>query len=890
VSDRVPFYGLRLRIGCNTALLRHGRIQTTNRLAGSRFLGEATSTLATVYPYPSHLCRASKRPKDLGGIELFVEASGLGQSGETPQVPTTVSGRPTDELSKPLCLARIDGLSGVNALPTGSALTFDPSLTVIYGRNGAGKSGFARLFANACFSRHKPQIISNIYASGKAPKLSADFHILLNGVAQEPLAFESGVEHPDLKRISFFDITIARLHVSETTAFEFKPSGFDVFPEMARVYGEIGKLLASAIQSRTHTPRFSDSFIGEETEVSKAVSSIGPRTDMKSIRKLAIYGDAEKARFKEVDAQAIALKSKSPQEHIAALKQAQVAVIALIAKLATLSNFFSPDRVAARTEVSRSAKERTDAAALLGTETFKRPFFNAVGTPQWEAFVKAAHALARLEGQTYPTETDRCLLCERPLDEDARAHVISLLAFVEGDIQREAELAAKAVNEEIVLLQSLDTNIFSVESVVRVHLHRLDPELETKVAELIGAIEQLRGRAVTSLLARTPVEGTFDCTAASQALTALVARMTDDIGRLEKDDAKEAIASLELERQTLRHREVLSQLLPSLEKAIEDAAWCAKAERMKTSLSPRPITEKEKELFTDIIGETYRKRLADECKSLNCDLPVELQTAGQKGKTVRSLLMKSGHKPDAILSEGEQRAVALADFLTEVALNPINAGVVLDDPVTSQDHERKQLIAKRLVEESRRRQVIVFTHDLPFLNQLVTSAESEDTTTFQAHWIERHSDGTPGQITLNDAPATSKAYDTAERAKQCLGEAQTLSGRPRHDAICKGMGALRRTIEEVVVKKLLKGVVPRWSDRVIVTGLRNVAWDDGLAEQFCLLYEELSAYIEGHSHTDEAMGAPPEFKDLSDMIPRVEALIKLAKQDKKAQQAVAARA
>src|SRR5262249_29286217 len=32
------------------------------------------------------------------------------------------------------------------------------------------------------------------------------------------------------------------------------------------------------------------------------------------------------------------------------------------------------------------------------------------------------------------------------------------------------------------------------------------------------------------------------------------------------------------------------------------------------------------------------------------------------------------------------------------------------------------------------------------------------------------------------------------------------------------------------------------------------------------LYEELSRHIEGHSHTDEAMGAPPEIKDLETML------------------------
>jgi energy-coupling factor transporter ATP-binding protein EcfA2 len=370
-------------------------------------------------------------------------------------------------------------------------------------------------------------------------------------------------------------------------------------------------------------------------------------------------------------------------------------------------------------------------------------------------------------------------------------------------------------------------------------------------------------------------------------LGALVERITADVDRLAKDDPATAITSLELERQTLRHREVLSQLLPSVEKHVADAAWCARAAAARSALNPRHITDKEKELFSEIVGATYRTRLAEECQHLECNLPIELQTIGQKGKTVRSMVMKGGFKPDLILSEGEQKAVALADFLTEVGLNPTNAGIVLDDPVTSQDHERKKLIARRLVNEARSRQVVIFTHDLPFLNELIVLAE-EGGIAHQMHWVDRDQDDKPGHITLNEVPPTSKAYDTAERAKQCLAEAQKSSGRPRHDAICKGMGALRRTIEETVVKRLLKNVVPRWSDRVIVTGLRNVAWDDGLAEQLVQLYEELSSYIEGHSHTDEAMGAPPEIKDLAEMIPRVEALIKTARQDRNAQRLAAA--
>src|SRR6266568_4320957 len=75
-------------------------------------------------------------------LEILQDANGLSDSKEEERSATA---SPRAEKSyKPLRLAKIDGLAGINAIPDGSTLTFDPGLTVVYGRNGAGKSGFAR--------------------------------------------------------------------------------------------------------------------------------------------------------------------------------------------------------------------------------------------------------------------------------------------------------------------------------------------------------------------------------------------------------------------------------------------------------------------------------------------------------------------------------------------------------------------------------------------------------------------------------------------------------------------------------------------------------------------------------------------------------------------------
>src|SRR5688572_391720 len=79
-------------------------------------------------------------------------------------------------------------------------------------------------------------------------------------------------------------------------------------------------------------------------------------------------------------------------------------------------------------------------------------------------------------------------------------------------------------------------------------------------------------------------------------------------------------------------------------------------------------------------------------------------------------------KPDAkvasILSEGEKTCVALAAFLTELATGTHHSTLVFDDPVSSLDHRWRKNVATCLVEEAELRQIIVFTHDLVFVNDL----------------------------------------------------------------------------------------------------------------------------------------------------------------------------
>jgi energy-coupling factor transporter ATP-binding protein EcfA2 len=811
---------------------------------------------------------------------VFLHNNGLGDDPKVV-IPEKITGRPMSVEPSPMRLTRIDSLQAINALPQTAALTFSPGLTVVYGCNGAGKSGFARILSNVCFSRARHQILPNVYNPGREAVPNANITVICGNQREIRLALPEALDDADLKRIAVFDTSVARTLLAEKNPLGFKPIGFDVFPELARIYAEIGRRLSAQIQQLTRENSMTRSFVAPESAVSQMVAGLSADTDLAPIRELGKFGDAEGARLEELQRQIRELQSKSPSEAVAQLQEAKGDLVSFERQLNEARAVLSDGTRDLYRQQLIDAAAKAAKAAEHGAESFKRAFFKGIGSPEWEDFLASARRLAQIEGDGYPHEDDHCLLCHRPFDAESAALIHRFWGFLGSPAVREAEQARATVELSVKSLVGLRLSFFSPETRVRGHITRLNPALAKQIEVLMQTLDADR-RAIADVLRASvgeiPAAVFADLSSESEALRS---QIDTDISRLQKQDVAAALRELETERVLLRHRQVLNQILPDVETFVADAGWIKKASGApRRSLNPRPLTDKETELFQAVIAEDYKTQLREECAALDCNLPVELSARGERGQTIRSLTIKGGHSPNEILSEGEQRAVALADFLTEVRLNPANAGIVLDDPVTSQDHQRKERIALRLLREAEMRQVIVFTHDLVFFTMLAAAAEHSGAEMI-THWVERDGEGRPGQVSLNDCPATTPQYRKTDQAKNTLREAQAEAGSKRLELIKRGMGELRRTVEEIVPYYFLKEVVTRWSDRIMVTALKKIDWNDGLVAEIIDTYEQISAYIEPHSHTEEKSGAPPEPKDLESLIARVDALIKRAKADKK---------
>ena len=222
----------------------------------------------------------------------------------------------------------------MNALLNSATLTFSPGLTVIYGGNGTGKSGFARLLSNVCFSWAQHRILPNVYedAGGRVP--AADITVIDGSQVERSLPLDQAKNEPDLKRIAVFDTSVARAHLVDENPLGFKPVGFGVFPELGRVHGELAKRLNADIERRSKENNFTKSFVPPPSAVSEAIASLSAETAIAPLQELGKFGDAEKARFEEVQRQIVDLQAKSPIETLKQLTEAKSDLVALEKRLA----------------------------------------------------------------------------------------------------------------------------------------------------------------------------------------------------------------------------------------------------------------------------------------------------------------------------------------------------------------------------------------------------------------------------------------------------------------------------------------------------------------------------------------------------------------------------
>ena len=764
--------------------------------------------------------------------------------------------RPSERHLKKLC-----NLKNINALVPGQTLTFGPQLTLVYGENGSGKSGYARVLACAGFCRGNREVLPDVTqpVAGNAVR-SATLHVSDRG---DPIEYVIDGPCTPLSTFYVFDSASVLQHLAKQHALSFSPAGLSYLTELADVTDDVRRRLRMQIADRSKPHDFGALFQGV-SEMSKSIASLGTNADLQALRCQAVVDPADQERLAALDRDIAKLKSQDVAQQVAGLRQAAADLGGLAERLRGIERALSEYVLDAIKAAIKDYQALRIQAAATGVEQFKSQRFTQVGSRIWHEFLQAAKALADAEqtpDHPYPDAHDPCLLCRQPLSPEARDLLVRLWSFLESEAQVRLDSAAAALNRTRDDLISMAFEFVAPESPAHRELKGRDEGLLELVTDFVAACRLLRDAARGMVEAREI--GALPPLPSSpvSAIEALVERLNQ--GRLEIERANPSleIAKLAEERLALQHRMTLQRHLPEIETYVRGLIWCGKAE--KALGDTKHITRKHNELFQRLIADDYVERFQTVLADFGRPLRVTVQTIPRKGETLKQIVLQTSPSadarkvtPDRVLSDGEKQAVALADFLTEASLDEECIGILMDDPSGFLDLRWQDCIAARLAAEAQRRQVVVLTNDLVFLHKLSKAGEKQQVDAV-THWIKRGDvDDRPGYVYLDNSPACEHDYKTSKLPRQWREKAMNCQPAEQQYFLEQGFAALRTCYEAFIIFGLFNGAVRRFEEPIGISNLKGLVWDTSIADTVVEKHRSLSRFIESHLHSDVGYEMP----------------------------------
>lgn len=788
--------------------------------------------------------------------------------------------------ARTVTLKSISDVKHVNALAPGNTLEFAlTGMTAIYGDNGAGKSGYGRLLKCVSRSRSKKSPIHpNVFAPRPAEPSAATFTFSVDGADRTHGWTEKAETPPELRQVSFFDSGALTQYVENRSNVAYRPFGLDVLPKLVKVCDHIRAFLGPSIERLRESTEFAG--FRDETAASKFIKSLSSASTFVDVDAACSALAPTEEKIIELKSAISALDTNSVKLRGGELKLKAKRFRSFAMSLTSIASALSSERLdelrQAKVRLANSGAAKAASLALLAEEPL-----SGIGSDTWETLWKAARkysAAFAYPGEKFPVSTAgaRCVLCQQPLSDDGSERMKRLDAFVDQEVQKEAEDAKTSFDEskqsvERLVVPSADKCDEMSE------LFELDRALHQSVTDFLDGMQKRRAAVLDACgPSNWPL---FYAPSASPAaaVEGFAVLIEAQAKKVEGTSEPEEEKRLRKELDELLDHQLLVKNKDGIEKEIIRKRLRDRYENCHSSADTNAITRKNTEMTREVLTEGLRKAFEEELAALNLGhLSVDVvDQGGQKGEMTYQLELRGKQIADAkaadVLSEGEHRCIALAAFLTELSMQTSKSTIVLDDPVCSLDHRCREAVARRLAKVAIGRPVVVLTHDVVFLLNLSEAAIREKVG-FAGKLLDTR--GAERGIPVDGLPW--KGMSVQKRIGWLKAELQSLEGvykkepRERYEPLASLLwGRLREAWECGVEEVLLNESVLRFGRGISTERLKKLH-DITPADIEMVKSEmgEASKWIAGHTEAPGLNAPMPDPKAIAAAIDRLDAWCK----------------
>jgi len=755
-------------------------------------------------------------------------------------------------------LTSLSGLSGIGRLNPRKPLSFgETPLAIVFGPNAAGKSSYVRLLKHICGARDKGVIHGNIYEDKEVPQGCTI--AFTDGAQNHSIEWllKSGISD-QLSTVDIFDAHCGHSYLISEGTLSYEPPALQLLSELAAISDKVTQQLVGIANLRSSSLPLLPSEHAA-TEGGLWYKKLTAKTEAKKVEDNCYWSADDETSLTDLTKE---LTERSPSERAKELREKKRFCDDITMSLADHIDMLSDNAFELLQQLRKEVVVCQKAAELAAKVSIDGSELEGVGSPEW--LLLWSHARKYSTKTAYPdssfpntTKGSRCVMCHQVLDAEAQKRLIAFENYITDQTSIAASEAKQKLQESIDSLQDLPSEALLDARITSSGLTaEAGDSLKTFYKELLSRIDHFRASSPEGSIPPLPSTTTSWLASArdlSQGYEKNAKALVEGFNSEER--AKKIKRSNELSA-----RKWLAVQKPAIETEIERLKEISRINRAKDLCNTRNISLKKGTVAEQVITPAYVDAFNRELHRLGARrVQVTMgRTRVERGAILHQLKLRDSVKHrdiDQVLSDGERRIVCLAAFLADTASNPNESTFIFDDPISSLDLEYEEAVVQRLIEVSKTRQVVVFTHRLSMLGMMQDYAKKADIADTVVHIrSEPWGAGEPGEELVDSAPPRRLINDTLpgylREANAIFNEKGWHAYTPYGQSLCTN---IRKTIERLIEIELLGDVIQRHRRAINTQGkidkLTNITSED------CRIADDLMTKYSRYEHA-QSVEAP----------------------------------